>query len=196
MFTRGNWLKLSFALALILAALAVFLRPAAALAQGGGDMVPIPTISLSLDQADDPERIAMVINIMFLMTVLTLAPSLLILMTSFVRIVVVFSFLKQGMGTQQSPPNQVLVSLALFMTFYLMMPVWKDMEARAFKPFMANEITQRVALERAMEPVREFMFLQTRERDLALFMKISGEARPMNKSEVPTLSLIPAFVIS
>jgi flagellar biosynthetic protein FliP len=158
--------------------------------------IPIPTISLNLDQADDPERIATVLNILFIMTVLTLAPSLLILMTSFVRIVTVFSFLKQGMGTQQSPPNQVIIGLALFLTFYLMMPVWKQMDERAFKPFMNNEITQRVALERALEPVREFMFLQTRAKDLALFMQIQGETRPLNKSEVPTMSLIPAFVIS
>jgi flagellar biosynthetic protein FliP len=109
---------------------------------------------------------------------------------------VVFGFLKQGMGTQNSPPNMVITGLALFMTFYLMAPVWKDMETRAFKPFMANEIGQRAALERALEPVREFMFLQTREKDLALFMQLAGESRPMNKSEVPTLSLIPAFVIS
>jgi len=170
--------------------LLVFSSPA--LAQN----VPIPTISLSMDQSGDPEKIATVINILFLMTVLTLAPSILILMTSFVRIVVVFSFLKQGMGTQNSPPNQVIIGLALFLTFYLMMPVWKDMETRAFKPFMANEISQSVALERALVPVREFMFLQTREKDLALFLQISGEARPTNKDEVPTMSLIPAFVIS
>ena len=161
-----------------------------------GYMVPIPTVSLSLDQTSEPERIATAINILFLMTVLTLAPSLLILMTSFVRIVAVFGFLKQGMGTQNSPPNQVIIGLALFMTFYLMSPVWKDIETRAFKPFMADEISQRAALEVALEPIREFMFLQTREKDLALFMQLAGESRPMNKSEVPTLSLIPAFVIS
>jgi flagellar biosynthetic protein FliP len=82
------------------------------------------------------------------------------------------------------------------MTFYVMLPVWKDMENRAFKPFMANEITQAVALERALQPMREFMFLQTREKDLALFMQLSGESRPTNKADVPTLSLIPAYVIS
>ena len=172
------------------------LMPAAALLAQDGSMVPIPTVSLSLDQTSEPERIATVINILFLMTVLTLAPSLLILMTSFVRIVVVFGFLRQGMGTQNSPPSQVIIGLALFMTFYLMAPVWKDIEARAFKPFMANEISQRAALDTALEPIREFMFLQTREKDLALFMQLAGESRPQNKSEVPTLSLIPAFVIS
>jgi len=188
-----KWSRLVLA---TMAAAGLWLVPAAlALAQEGG-MVPIPTISLSLDQTSEPERIATVINILFLMTVLTLAPSLLILMTSFVRLVVVFGFLKQGMGTQNSPPNQVIVGLALFMTFFLMSPVWKDIEARAFKPFMAGEISQRAALDRALEPIREFMFLQTREKDLALFMQLAGEARPQNKSEVPTLSLIPAFVVS
>ncbi|MDR1043996.1 MAG: flagellar type III secretion system pore protein FliP [Candidatus Adiutrix sp.] len=187
-------LKGGLAAGLLLLALGALL-PAGALAQGAGP-VPIPTISIGLDQTDDPGRIATVINILFLMTVLTLAPSILILMTSFVRIIVVLNFLKQGLGTQNSPPNQVVVSLALFLTFFLMMPVWRDIEARAFKPFMANEITQTVALERALVPVREFMFLQTREKDLALFMNLTGEARPLNKEEVPTMSLVPAFVIS
>lgn len=158
--------------------------------------VPIPTLSLSMDQATDPERISTTLSIMFVLTVLALAPSLLILTTSFVRIVIVFSFLRQGLGTPTAPPNQIIISLALFLTFYIMLPVWKDIEARAFKPFMANEITQTVAVKRALEPIREFMFLQTREKDLALFMQLRGDSRPRNKDEVPTLSLIPAFVIS
>ncbi|MDR1577236.1 MAG: flagellar type III secretion system pore protein FliP [Deltaproteobacteria bacterium] len=163
---------------------------------GTGNLVPIPTISLSLDQVDDPDRLATVINVLFLLTILALAPSIMVMMTSFVRIVVVFGFLRQAMGTQQTPPNQVIISLALFMTFYLMLPVWRDIENRAFKPFMSNEITQAEAIKRALEPVREFMFLQTREKDLALFMRIAGEAKPLNKLEVPTMSLIPAFIIS
>ncbi|MDR1395689.1 MAG: flagellar type III secretion system pore protein FliP [Deltaproteobacteria bacterium] len=163
---------------------------------GTGNLVPIPTISLSLDQADDPDRLATVINVLFLLTVLALAPSILVMMTSFVRIVVVFGFLRQAMGTQQTPPNQIIISLALFLTFYLMMPVWRDIETRAFKPFMSNEITQTEAISRALEPVREFMFLQTRDKDLALFMRIAGDPKPVNKADVPTLSLIPAFIIS
>ena len=166
-----------------------------ALAQGGGSL-PIPTVNFSMDQADDPDRIVTVINILLILTVMTLAPSILIMMTSFVRIVVVFAFLRQGMGTMNSPPNQVVISLALFLTFYIMMPVWHEMEDKAFKPFMANEITQSEALTRALNPLREFMFLQTREKDLALFMRIAGDAKPMNKAEVPTMSLIPAFMIS
>jgi flagellar biosynthetic protein FliP len=166
------------------------------LAQGSGNMVPIPTVSLSLDQADDSDRIATVINVMFLLTILALAPSILIMMTSFVRIIVVFGFLRQAKGTQQTPPNQIIISLALFMTFFIMMPVWKTMEQNAYKPFMANEITQREAFNRAMVPIREFMFAQTREKDLALFMRITGEDKPLNKEEVPSLSLIPAFIVS
>jgi flagellar biosynthetic protein FliP len=162
----------------------------------GPNMVPIPTVSFTFDQADDSDRVATVINVMFLLTVLALAPSILVMMTSFVRIIVIFGFLRQAMGTQQTPPNQIIISLALFMTFFIMMPVWSNIEDRAYKPFMANEITQREAFNRAMEPVREFMFRQTREKDLALFMRIAGETKPLNKTEVPTLSLIPAFIIS
>ncbi|MDR1871611.1 MAG: flagellar type III secretion system pore protein FliP [Deltaproteobacteria bacterium] len=163
---------------------------------GTGTMVPIPTINLSFDQADDPDRLATVINVLFLLTVLALAPSILVMMTSFVRIVVVFGFLRQAMGTQQTPPNQIIISLALFLTFYLMLPVWRDIENRAFKPFMSSEITQAEAINRALEPIREFMFQQTREKDLALFMRIAGDPKPVNKAMVPTLSLIPAFIIS
>ncbi|MDR2422675.1 MAG: flagellar type III secretion system pore protein FliP [Deltaproteobacteria bacterium] len=188
------------ALALLaLLALALWLAlGSGALAQtaGTGNVIPIPTVSLSLDQTDDPDRLATVINVLFLLTVLALAPSILVMMTSFVRIVVVFGFLRQAMGTQQTPPNQVIVSLALFLTFYLMLPVWRTIENRAFKPFMNSEIAQAEAIDRALAPVREFMFAQTREKDLALFMRIAGEAKPFNKADVPTMSLIPAFIIS
>jgi flagellar biosynthetic protein FliP len=170
------------------------LWPAPSLAQG--NVVPIPTVTLSLDQADDSGRVATVINVMFLLTILALAPSILVMMTSFVRIVVVFGFLRQAMGTQQTPPNQIIISLALFMTFFIMAPVWSAIEDRAYKPFMANEITQREALDRALIPVREFMFLQTRESDLALFMRVAGDPKPLDKTQVPILSLIPAFIIS
>ncbi|MDR1109667.1 MAG: flagellar type III secretion system pore protein FliP [Deltaproteobacteria bacterium] len=188
----GPLLRAAAVMALMLAALSA----GRAWAQGSGNMVPIPTVSLSLDQADDSDRIATVINVMFLLTVLALAPSILVMMTSFVRIIVIFGFLRQAMGTQQTPPNQIIVSLALFMTFFIMMPVWRNIEERAYKPFMANEITQREAFDRAMVPVRDFMFMQTRDKDLALFMRIAGEAKPLNRDEVPTLSLIPAFIIS
>jgi flagellar biosynthetic protein FliP len=188
----GRLLRAAAVLAVLLAAVSA----GRAWAQGSGNMVPIPTVSLSLDQADDSDRIATVINVMFLLTVLALAPSILVMMTSFVRIVVIFGFLRQAMGTQQTPPNQIIVSLALFMTFFVMMPVWRNVEERAYKPFMANEITQREAFDRAMGPIRDFMFMQTRQTDLALFMRISGESKPFDRNEVPTLSLIPAFIIS
>jgi flagellar biosynthetic protein FliP len=190
---RGQALAAGFLALAVWLALAPMARAQTA---GSGNVIPIPTVSLSLDQADDPDRLATVINVLFLLTVLALAPSILVMMTSFVRIVVVFGFLRQAMGTQQTPPNQVIVSLALFLTFYLMLPVWRDIESRAFKPFMSSEITQAEAIDRALAPVREFMFAQTREKDLALFMRIAGEAKPFSKPDVPTMSLIPAFIIS
>jgi flagellar biosynthetic protein FliP len=168
----------------------------AAWAQGSGNVVPIPTVNITMGESGDPDRVATVINVMFILTVLALAPSILVMMTSFVRVVVIFGFMRQAMGTQQTPPNQVLISLALFMTFYIMLPVWQDMETRAFKPFMANEIGQREAFDRALLPLREFMFHQTREKDLALFMRVAGEPKPLSKAEVPTTSLIPAYMIS
>jgi flagellar biosynthetic protein FliP len=194
----GRYWQKSFGALLVLGGLfsILFLLDGQLLAQGEGNMVPIPTVSINMGESGDPDRIATVINVMFILTVLALAPSILIMVTSFVRIIVIFGFMRQAMGTQQTPPNQVLISLALFMTFFLMMPVWQDIEARAFKPFMANEIGQREAFDRALIPIREFMFLQTREKDLALFMRIAGESKPLNKSEVPTTSLIPAFMIS
>jgi flagellar biosynthetic protein FliP len=193
---RGVPSALAAAILAVSALLAAAVPAAAQTAVGEGNTVPIPTVTINMGESGDPDRIATVINVMFILTVLALAPSLLIMVTSFVRIVVIFGFMRQAMGTQQTPPNQVLVSLALFMTFYIMFPVWQDIEARAFKPFMANEITQRQAFDRALIPIREFMFLQTREKDIALFMVIAGEAKPMNKDDVPTTSLIPAFMIS
>lgn len=155
-----------------------------------------PGLSLNLGFPESSGDLSTLLNILLVLTVLALAPSILVMTTSFVRLIVVFSFLRQALGTQQSPPSQIIIGLALFLTFYIMMPVWQGIETKAFKPFMANEITQREAFQRGLEPLREFMFRQTRPRDLALFMRIAGEQRPLNKAEVPTASLIPAFIIS
>lgn len=178
---------------LIIAAVAVV---ATLLLSADSWALPVPTVNIGIEEADSPTRVATVIQIMVLLTVLTLAPAILVMMTSFVRLIVVFGFLRQAMGTQSMPPNQIIIGLALFLTFYIMMPVWTQINNEAFKPYMANEITQDEALATASEPIREFMFKQTREKDLALFMNITGSERPANKTEVPTSSLIPAFVIS
>jgi flagellar biosynthetic protein FliP len=131
-----------------------------------------------------------------LLTVLSLAPAILILMTSFTRIIVVFSFLRHALGTQQMPPNQVLVGLALFLTVFVMTPAWQKVNSDALQPYLASEIPQEEALEKAVKPLRRFMLKQTREQDLALFVKTAKLQRPRKPEEVSTLVLLPAFVIS
>jgi len=135
------------------------------------------------------------LRLLILMTILTLAPSILIMLTSFTRIVIILSFIRNAMGTQQTPPNQVIIGLALFLTFFIMAPVGSEINANAIQPYINEEITFDVALNRAMEPVREFMFKQTRNKDLALFLNIKGiEAEALD--EIPNHVLIPAFIIS
>jgi flagellar biosynthetic protein FliP len=140
--------------------------------------------------------VVVVLEIIALLTVLTLAPAILILMTSFTRLVVVFHFLRQAMGTQQSPPNQVLVGLALFLTFFIMTPVWQDVYNNALSPYIDEKLSYKKAFENAKAPVQKFMLRNTREKDLALFVKASQDKRPQNFQDVSLLTLIPAFVIS
>lgn len=136
------------------------------------------------------------LQILLLMTVLSLAPAILMLMTSFTRIVIVLSFVRNALGTQQLPPNQVMVGLALFLTFFVMAPTWNQINTEAIQPYMNNQITQAEALTKAEEPMRIFMFKQTREKDLELFVGLAKMERPKTYKEVPTYVLIPAFVIS
>jgi flagellar biosynthetic protein FliP len=130
------------------------------------------------------------------LTVLTLAPSILVLMTSFTRLAVVLSFLRHALGTQQTPSNQMIAGLALFLTLFIMAPVWQDINEKALQPYLREEITQELALKKAVEPVRHFMLKQTREKDLALFVGMSKMDRPKTANDVPLPVLIPAFVIS
>ena len=157
---------------------------------------PAPLISVGLDQANDPGKVAVVLQLFLLMTVLSLAPSILIMVTSFTRIAIVFSLLRQAMGTNQLPPNQVVIGLSLFLTFYVMTPVWQQVNQDALQPLMAEKISQTQALEKAVGPIRKFMISQTREKDLALLVNIAKMKRPANIDEVPTTVLIPSFIIS
>jgi flagellar biosynthetic protein FliP len=140
-------------------------------------------------------ELAVPLKIAFILTILTLAPSILVMLTSFTRVVVVLSFLRQALGTQQMPPNQVIVGLSLFLTFFIMSPVWTEVKSKALDPLINKEIAQEKALGLAMEPVREFMFRQTSEKDLALFMKIAKLERPETAADIPTHVLIPSFII-
>ena len=153
-------------------------------------------ISIGMDQTQEPGKMAVVLQIFLLMTILSLAPAILIMLTSFTRVVIVLSLLRRALGTMQMPPNQVIVGLALFLTFFIMTPVWQQVNQNALQPFLDEKINQQQALQAAAEPLRKFMFKQTREKDLALFVDIAKVERPKDTDDVPTSVLIPSFIIS
>ncbi len=140
-------------------------------------------------------EMATVIEIIFLLTLLSLGPIILITLTSFTRIVVVLSFLRQALGTQQSPPNQVIIALALFLSLFVMAPIWQRIEVVSVTPYLQRAIGPQEALEQAWVPLREFLLRQTRKADLALFLRLRGEVKK-TESEAPATALIPAFMIS
>ncbi len=162
------------------------------LAQGTQD----PTISLQVSGLDATEPWTFGIRILFMLTVLTLAPALLMLVTSFTRVVIVLGLLRQALGTVHAPPNQVLIGLALFLTLFIMMPVWEQVRTEALNPFLDSQVTQEVAMQKAMEPIREFMLKQVREKDLGMFMSMGKIATPQTAKDVPMHVLVPAFVTS
>ena len=153
-------------------------------------------ISIGMDQTQEPGKMAVVLQIFLLMTILSLAPAILIMLTSFTRVVIVLSLLRRALGTMQMPPNQVIIGLALFLTFFIMTPVWHQVNQNALQPFLDEKIDQQQALQAAAEPLRKFMFKQTREKDLALFVDIAKVERPKDADDVPTSVLIPSFIIS
>lgn len=156
----------------------------------------LPSLNIQFGRTNTPEDLAVSVQIVLLITILTLAPAILILLTSFTRIVIVLSLLRHALSTQQIPPNQVVIGLALFLTFFIMTPSIDRINKDAVKPYMAKQITQQEALDRAMVPLREFMFKQTRVKDIALFMRAAKLPTPANEAAVPSRVLIPAFVIS
>jgi flagellar biosynthesis protein FliP len=156
----------------------------------------LPTVSVGMGKVSKPADVAVVLQIFFMMTVISLAPSLLMMTTSFTRIVVVLSFLRSAIGTQQAPSNQIVIGLSLFLTFFIMAPVWQQVNTQALQPYKAQTISQEEALKRGVAPVRKFMLSQVREKDLALFLTLSKLPRPRNADDIPTLTLIPAFVVS
>ncbi len=163
---------------------------------GFAQNLPIPTIKIGIGEAKDAGEVSVLIQILALLTILSLAPAILIMMTSFTRLIVVFSFLRQTLGTQQLPPNQILVGLSLFLTFFIMTPVWQTVHEKALIPYQEKKITQGQAIDEALKPVRQFMLRQTREKDLALFINISKIPPPKNAEDIPTTILIPAYMIS
>jgi flagellar biosynthetic protein FliP len=165
----------------------------------GADPQPagnIPMISIAMDKAKGPEDVSVVIQIFAALTLLSIAPAILIMLTSFTRFIIVFSLLRQAMGTQQMPPNQILVGLAMFLTFYVMTPVWQDVNQNAVQPYLEKKISSEQAINTALTPIRKFMYKQIREKDLAFFIEIAGLKRPDTPTDVPTMVMIPSFIIS
>lgn len=153
----------------------------------------IPGINFGTDAPGD---VSVTLQLLFLLTILSLAPGILIMLTSFTRIIIVLSFVRTGLGTQSMPPNQVLVGLALFLTFFIMSPIFTDINETALQPYLAGDVTQQEALDTAVVPIKTFMAKHTRERDLALFFKYAGLTKPESIEDIPLTSLIPAFAIS
>jgi flagellar biosynthetic protein FliP len=172
------------------ATLAILALPALALAAE-------PTLTLNLAGGQQaPEKVSVLLEILFLLTVLSLAPSIIMCVTSFTRIIVVFSFLRQAMGTGQMPPNQILASLAIFMSVVIMYPTGKKMYDDAINPYMEERIGFSEAIKKAEAPLREFLFKHTREKDLSIFYTITKMEQPKTKDDVPTIMLASGFMIS
>jgi len=165
-------------------------------AQAAQDLT-MPTLQLTLSGGTtEPSKVSTALEILFLLTVLSLAPAIMLTVTSFTRIIVVFHFVRQALGVQQLPPNQIMISLAIFMTVAIMMPVGKQINETALQPYLEERIDFNEALAKAEIPIREFMFRHTRERDLSIFYSITKMDRPATREDVPTLTLAAAFVIS
>ena len=163
---------------------------------GGDPSWSAPGVTLLVEPAGQPKQVSSGVQLLVLMTVLSLAPAILLLATAFTRIVIVLSLLRNAIGTPTIPPNQVMIGLSLLLTFFIMGPVYKQIDQLALQPYLNGEIDQDTAFERAAAPIREFMFGQTRQKDIELFLEMNGQGRPETLADISTQVLMPAFVIS
>ncbi|MEZ4744204.1 MAG: flagellar type III secretion system pore protein FliP [Bdellovibrionota bacterium] len=158
--------------------------------------VKVPTVKVDLGESDSPDSVMPALKIVALLTILTIAPAIILMMTSFTRIVIVLSFVRQALGTQSMPPNQVIIGLSLFLTMFTMLPVWNIINENAINPYVNKAIGQETAFSEAAKPIRKFMLAETREDDLALFMNIAKLDKPNNENDLPLSVLVPSFMIS
>ena len=172
------------------------LLPALILLPGAVAAAGLPTLSIGVQEAATPAEVSTALQVLLVLTVLSVAPAILLMTTAFTRIIIVLSFVRQAMGTQNTPPNQVLLGLALFLTLFVMAPTLNALNDRAVQPYMAERITQQQALEQSVAVMRDFMFSQVQESELQLFIEITKEEQPENPREVSTLILVPAFMLS
>lgn len=158
--------------------------------------IAFPNINIGMQTANTPQDFSNGLQILIWLTILTLAPSILIMTTCFVRLIVVLSLTRQAIGAGNLPPNQVITSLALILTFFIMAPTFNEINEKALQPYMNNQITQQAAIDRGIEPIRTFMFKQTHEKELALFVRMAKIEKPKSKEDVPTYVLLPSFIMS
>ena len=187
-------LNLKIVITLALAAVFLAVAPVESIAETGNSARNF--FSVGVDLGEGLGKPAVIMEIFLLLTVLSLAPAILIMLTSFTRLVMVLSLLRQALGTHQMPPNQVIIGIALFLTVFIMTPVWQAVNTTALQPYLSETISRDQAFENALKPIRQFMFKQTKEKELALFVEISKIERPRNKNDIPITVLIPAFIIS
>ena len=163
------------------------------------DEFRLPDISLDISTSEGEDEggdLVLGLRILLLLTVLSLAPAILIMVTSFTRIIIVLSLIRNALATRQMPPNQVLIGLAVFLTVFIMTPVWQDVNQEALQPYLEDEISMEAAAENGVQPFRDFMFEQVREKDLALFVDMADMERPRDEDDIPLQVLIPSFVLS
>ena len=158
--------------------------------------IPLPNIGVNVGTSDKPEDLAVTLQLLLLLTILSLAPSIFIMTTSYLRIIIVFNFLKTALGTQQMPPNQLLAGVALFVTFFVMAPTWNEFNENALQPYLDKKITTEEAYEKGVEPLRKFMLKNTRPEELKFFLQLAEMPQPKTQAELPIHVLIPAFVLN
>jgi len=158
--------------------------------------VTLPTVSLGIEEAESPQQVSTALQVLLVLTILSVTPSILLMTTCFTRIVIVIGFLRQAMGTQNMPPTQIILGLSLFLTFFVMSPTLSEINSTALQPYMAEEISQGEALQKAIVPLRTFMFSQVREDELRLMTELTLDVEPANENDIPTMTLIPAFMLS
>lgn len=157
---------------------------------------PLPQVGITIGDASTPSEVSSTLTVLLMLTVLSLAPSILIMMTSFTRIIIVLGFVRTSLGTQQMPPNPVLIGLALFLTLFVMAPTLGQINEQALQPYLNGKLTQMEALDKAALPMKNFMIKQTREKDLLLFLNYAKMEKPKTVAEIPLTALLPAFAIS
>ncbi|HPJ14769.1 MAG TPA: flagellar type III secretion system pore protein FliP [Spirochaetota bacterium] len=158
--------------------------------------MPIPKVTFNITEAKAPKDVALSLQVMFLITILSLAPAIAMMMTSFTRVVIVLDFVRRALSLQQMPPTQVIVGLAIFLTGFIMAPTLKNINETALQPYINGKITNEQFIDNGIKPLRAFMFRQTREKDIALFIELGKIEKPKTQDDVPTYCLVPAFMIS